>query len=244
MLIALYCLYTYMKDRKSALLSAIINDHVATGNAVSSKLIVDNHNFSLSPATIRNEMASLEKEGYIYQPHTSAGRIPTEKGWKEYIEHYLTDVELPDKQKEEIDSAFKEKGLAVNVAIKRVAKHLAEFSKQAVFVGFSKDDFYYTGLSNLFEHPEFESIDLIRHITAVVDHMDDVIKELFDEVTDNISVMLGSDNPFGAECSSIIMSYQMSDKERGVFGILGPMRMDYENNLALIKHAQQLFSEV
>ncbi len=244
MLIALYCLYMYMKDRKSALLSAIINEHVSTGNAVSSKLIVDNHDFSVSPATIRNEMATLEKEGYIYHPHTSAGRIPTEKGWKEYIEHYLDDVELPDKQKKEIDSAFKESGLAVDTAIKRVAKRLAEFSQQAVFVGFSKDDFYYTGLSNLFEHPEFESIDLVRHVTAVVDHMDDVITELFDDVTDNVKVMLGSENPFGAECSSIITSYQIKDQERSVFGILGPMRMDYENNLALIKHAQQLFSGV
>ena len=243
-LIALYCLYTHMKDRKSALLSAIISEHVSTGNAISSKLIVDNHDFSVSPATIRNEMASLEKEGYIYQPHTSAGRIPTEKGWKEYIEHYLNEIELPDKQKREIDDAFKENGLTVDMAIKRVAKHLAEFSQQAVFVGFSKDDFYYTGMSNLFEHPEFESIDLVRHVTGVVDHMDDVITKIFDDVTDDIKIMLGSENPFGAECSSIITSYRIQDKEHGVFGILGPMRMNYENNLALIKHAQQLFSGI
>ncbi|MBU0964515.1 heat-inducible transcriptional repressor HrcA, partial [Patescibacteria group bacterium] len=77
-----------MKDRKNALLSAIINEHIETGNTVASKTIVDNHDFKLSPATIRNEMVCLEKEGYIYQPHTSAGRIPTEKGWKLFIDNF------------------------------------------------------------------------------------------------------------------------------------------------------------
>jgi len=230
-------------DRKSALISAIINEHIISGQTVASKAIVDNYDFSLSPATIRNEMGALEKDGYIYQPHTSAGRIPTEKGWKYYIENFLKDVELDKKHKQVLDRVLSDTGLSYEGIIKSAAKGLAELSEEAVFVGFSPDNFYYTGLSNLFRKPEFQKIDLVRHMSEVVDHLDEVIKDMFDEINE-VRVLVGSENPFGKECSSIVGKYKYGKDQEGLFGILGPMRMDYENNLALIKYAKQLFSEV
>lgn len=232
-----------MKDRKSALISAIIKEHVISGQTVASKTLVDNHDFSLSPATIRHEMVSLEKDGYIYQPHTSAGRIPTEKGWKYYIEKFLKDVELDKKHKEVLDRVLFDTGLSYEGVIKSAAKGLAELSKEAVFVGFSPDNFYYTGLSNLFRKPEFQRIDLIQHMSEVVDHLDEVIKDMFDEISE-VKVLVGSENPFGKECSSIVCKYKYGQDQEGLFGILGPMRMDYENNLALIKYAKELFAKV
>jgi len=190
-------------------------------------------------------MAALEKEGYIHQPHTSAGRIPTEKGWKHYIENFLRDIDLTEAEKKALDSVIqKETGLAHDSVIKRVAKQLAEMSKEAVFVGLNSDSYYYTGLSNLFGQPEFQELDLVRHISSVVDTLDEVIKKMFDDFRDGTTVMVGSDNPFGNECSSIVGTYENKSGQRGVFGILGPMRMDYEQNLALIKHAQKLFINI
>jgi len=231
-------------DRKSALISAIIKKHVATGQTVASKTLVDNHDFSLSPATIRNEMVALEKEGYIYQPHTSAGRIPTEKGWKYYLDNFLKDIELPEKDKNVLDKALKECGLSYESAIKNVAKGLAELSKDAVFVGFSADNFYYTGLSHLFRQPEFQKLDLVCHVSEVVDHLDEVIKEMFDDIAEETKILVGSDNPFGKECGSIVGKYKFGHDKEGLFGILGPMRMNYENNLALINYAKQLFADI
>lgn len=232
-----------MKDRKSALISAIIKEHVVSGQTVASKTLVDNHDFSLSPATIRHEMAHLEKDGYIYQPHTSAGRIPTEKGWKYYIENFLKDIELSKKDKEFLDQALAEQGLSYESAIKNVAKGLAELSKDAVFIGFNTDSFYYTGLSHLFRQPEFQKIDLVQHMSEVVDHLDEVIKDLFDDI-DEVRVLVGSDNPFGKECSSIVGKYKYGQDQEGLFGILGPMRMNYDNNLALINYVKELFAKV
>jgi len=235
----------YMKDRKSAILSAIIKEHFSEGQIVASKALVDKYDFKLSPATIRNEMVDLEKEGYIYQPHTSAGRIPTEKGWKYYIENFIKDIELSKPQKAVLDDILREKGLSYDMAIKNAAKGMAELSKDAVFVGFGPDNFYYTGLSNLFRQPEFQRIDLVCHVSEVVDHLDEVIKEMFNEVTesDKEKILVGRDNPFGRECSSIVCNYTFNNKEKGIFGILGPLRMNYENNLALIKYAKQLFAD-
>lgn len=232
-------------ERRNALLSAIIKEHVLSGQTVASKAIVDKYHFSLSPATVRNEMVELENEGYIYQPHTSAGRIPTEKGWKFYIENFLKDIELSNQEKSTLDHILKHQGLSYEVMIKNVAKGLAELSRDAVFVGFSPDNFYYTGLSQLFRQPEFQRLDLVCHVTDIVDHFDEVIKNFFDDVAGSTEtkILVGTNNPFGKECSSIVSSYPIGKDKHGVFGVLGPMRMNYENNLALVKYVKQLFSQ-
>ncbi|MDD5039882.1 MAG: DeoR family transcriptional regulator [Patescibacteria group bacterium] len=233
-----------MKDRKSALLSAIIKEHILTGTAVASKAIVDKHAFSVSPATVRNDMSELEEEGFIQQPHTSAGRIPTEKGWKYYIENFIKDIKLTKAQQREIGDALRQANQSYESAVKSVAKSLAELSREAVFVGFGADSFYYTGLSNLVRQPEFQRLDLVYHISGIVDHMDDVIKKIVINLDKHVSIKIGSDNPFGTECSSIVARYQCKGDQQGILGILGPMRMDYETNLALLKHAQELFTEI
>lgn len=235
-----------MNKRKSAIFGAIIKEHIVKGNTVASKVLVDKYEFQISPATMRNEMVELEKDGYIYQPHTSAGRIPTEKGWKYFIEHFIDKKQISQKHKEIIENIFKENAINFDLAVKKVSKVLAEISKDAVFVGFSPEDFYYTGLSHLFRNPEFQKINLVHHISEVVDHLDEVISDMFGEISesDDEKILIGQENPFGAECSTIITGYSNGKNVRGVFGILGPIRMNYENNMALIKYAKELFNNV
>ncbi|MFH1534703.1 MAG: heat-inducible transcription repressor HrcA, partial [Patescibacteria group bacterium] len=96
-----------INDRKKALLEAIITQHIKTASPVGSKLLVGRGGFKLSPATIRNEMVDLEKEGYLTHPHTSAGRIPTEKGYRFYIDNFVKDEDLNDKHKNQLKQMSK-----------------------------------------------------------------------------------------------------------------------------------------
>ena len=75
-----------LEDRKLEVLRAIVEDYVSTQEPVGSKALAERHNLGVSPATIRNDMAALEDEGYIAQPHTSAGRIPTDKGYRLFVD--------------------------------------------------------------------------------------------------------------------------------------------------------------
>lgn len=77
-----------MLDRKHKLLNSIIDEYIASAEPVGSGLLVEKYSLKVSPATVRNEMMELEKEDYIYQPYTSAGRVPTEKGYKFYVDNY------------------------------------------------------------------------------------------------------------------------------------------------------------
>ena len=74
------------EDRRLDVLRAIVEDYVATHEPVGSKALVERHHLGVSPATIRNDMAALEEEGYITQPHTSAGRVPTDKGYRLFVD--------------------------------------------------------------------------------------------------------------------------------------------------------------
>ena len=93
-----------LDDRKKVILQAIVDDYVSTCEPVGSKALIDRHNFTLSSATLRNEMADLEKLGYIEKPHTSAGRVPSDKGYREYVDSLMHVDSISNEEKEEITS--------------------------------------------------------------------------------------------------------------------------------------------
>lgn len=229
-------------DRKKALLGAIIRQHIKTASPVGSSLMVDKGGFDLSPATIRNEMMNLEKEGYLTHPHTSAGRIPTEKGYRFFIDNFVEDKDLNDKHKNQLKEMSKAEKEHL-MAVKQVAKEVATLSNGAVVVGFAPRNIYYTGLTNVFKQPEFAELDLIYNLSEVVDHLDEAVEGIFDDITTNIHILLGKENPFGRDCSTVLTKYQR-DKEEGLVAILGPMRMDYANNRALVKYTRELITNL
>ena len=92
-----------LNERKMKILKAVVKDYIETAEAVGSRTISKKHNLGVSAATIRNEMADLEELGYLVQPHTSAGRVPTEKGYKLYVDLLMGTNELNDSDKEIIE---------------------------------------------------------------------------------------------------------------------------------------------
>jgi len=228
-----------MNERQQQLLKEIVENHIAAAEPIGSKMLADK--FDLSSATIRNEMAELEKMNMIKQPHTSAGRIPTEQGYRFYVNHYLHKDQSVDKKTHELlDQVVDFSQRSHEDVVKNLAKAIAEISHGAVFSGFGKFDMYYTGLSNLFVQPEFSEIKMIRDISSMIDHLDEVVAELIDQVEQE-NILIGSENPFGEDCSSIMFKLVHQDRPL-LIGLLGPMRMDYQHNYALLKHVHSLIN--
>ena len=232
-----------MNQRQQNLFKIITTSYIKTAQPVSSKLIAEAGDFDLSSATIRNEMAELENAGYIFHPHTSAGRVPTEKGYLFFVDNFLAEKPLPKKQETTLNQAIKNQKRFETIMLKDLAKTLAEFSENAVFIAFTDTDFYYTGLANLFAQPEFIEPKVIYELSQVIDHFDSVINEIFQALDEKIEIAIGRQNPFGRDCASVLAKYQ-AGKNYGVFGILGPMRMDYQNNFNLIRYCQELINKL
>jgi len=110
----------------------------------------------------------------------------------------------------------------------------------AVFWAFHKNDLYYTGLSNLFSQPEFTRVGMVCDVSAIIDRMEEIIDDIFEDLEDGEQILIGTKNPFGNFLSTVLVKYK-NNNASGVFGILGPMRMDYARNLALVEFIKNKF---
>jgi len=218
-----------ISSRQELILLTIIKEYIKTAQAISSGFLVEKYDLGISSATIRNEMVELEELGYIFQPYTSAGRIPTEKSYKYYVSNCLTKNIKQTTFKNLIDVSIKSES-----DFKKIAKIMADVSKNAVFWAFHKNNLYYTGVSNLFIQPEFKTSDVVCDISVIIDRMEEIIANSFDKFSIGENILIGSDNPFGNFLSTVLLKYKYNNQV-GVVGLLGPIRMDYEKNLNLLK---------
>jgi heat-inducible transcriptional repressor len=122
-----------LDDRKLDVLRAIVEDYVATREPVGSKALVDRHHLGVSSATVRNDMAVLEEEGYIVQPHTSAGRIPTDKGYRVFVDRLATIKPLSGAERRAI-STFLEGAVDLDEIVTRSVRLLAQLTRQIAIV--------------------------------------------------------------------------------------------------------------
>ena len=120
-------------DRRLAVLRAIVDDYVATHEPVGSKALVERHNLGVSPATIRNDMAALEDEGFITQPHTSAGRVPTDLGYRLFVDR-LTQVKPLSSAERRAIQVFMESAVDLDDIMVRTVKLLAQLTQQVAMV--------------------------------------------------------------------------------------------------------------
>lgn len=226
-----------METRKIELLAKIIEEYIKKACPVGSKFLAQTTGFGLSSATIRNEMADLEKDGYIFQPYTSAGRAPTEKGYLFYLENNLNNFNLEPREKKVLDKVINETISKFkkdqSQLIKELAKKIADLVNETILVGFSPDEFYYTGLSNIFAQPEFNQQERVVNLTEVIDHLDKEMAKIYHKIK-KTEILIGRTNPFGADCSLIITNLDEISKK--IFGILGPMRMDYRKNINYLNY--------
>ena len=227
-----------MEKRTELILYTIIKEHIKTALPVGSNVLVDKYKLDISPATVRSEMANLEEAGFIIQPYTSAGRVPTEKAYEYYLKG-LKEKKISDVEAKAIEDILKD---IDEISLKQMAKNLSQFSNQAVFWAFHRNNLYYTGVANLLSQPEFNQPEVIYDISAIIDRVDEIIDLIFDQVGFEPQVMIGSKNPFGSICSTILVKYKAKDTT-GLFGILGPMRMNYEKNLNLIRFINNKLSK-
>jgi len=220
-----------MDARKQALLKFVIEEYIATAEPVGSAFVTKKGDFDVSAATVRNEMRDLEEEGYLTHPHTSAGRIPTEKGYQYYVDTIMEVGEVGKKIQKAIDDAV-EAGSDARDKVKQVAKFAAEHLASSIIVAFSETSVYYTGISYLFAQPEFRDSAYTVHISKIFDHCEERLGEMYSLIPEGeTEVLIGEGNPFGSSCG--LVGTRVGDT---LFTVLAPMRMDYAKAVALLKY--------
>lgn len=237
-----------MTTRQKKILFSIIEIHVKSAEPVSSKLL-SGLRFGVSPTTIRGDMNYLEKNGYLAQLHTSGGRVPTDKAYRYYVNSLLENenrLKLGAGYKNKIKRAFSDMPPDPREINKVVARVLSNLSENLVITGISQDeDFFKKGLVSLFENPEFkefgEAFQLARFFEEFEGMFQFIEREFFNTLGVPrgipVQIMIGKESPFRQIQHETVMcaKYGLPDNCVGSLTLVGPTRMDYEKNIALIK---------
>lgn len=233
-----------MNNRQKKILAAVIKEYTNAAIPAGSKVLAEKYNLKISSATIRNDMSALEKEGYLYQPHISAGRIPTDKGYRYFVEEVMKDRELTKREQVKLKEELL-KLKAKNTRLSRTtAKLLSALSGNLAISGaLNKDDFCNFGMSELIGEPEFQELDEVCRLVEILDYID----EKFDQIVSGIKegetkIFIGKENPVNemSSYSMIVSPYKLKSGEKGVIALIGPKRMKYAKNKSLIEYVKKI----
>lgn len=224
-----------MTERQANILAAIVEQYAEVASPVGSSLMAKL--FHVSSATIRAEMAELERLGFIHQPHTSAGRVPTDKGYRYYVNNLTAQADnAAEKRGERALTARVEGGGLPERTIRNAVDTLVELTHNLGLATIG-DQLYMGGLANLFGQPEFIGGAQVQQVARLLDNLEPWLREA--APNEPLSVYIGSENPVGrsAQCSLIISRFRSPYSDHSYIGILGPTRQSYRDVMSLVEHA-------
>jgi transcriptional regulator of heat shock response len=220
----------------------VVKEYTETAVPVGSKVLASKYKFDLSPATIRNEMNELEEKGYLHQPHISAGRIPTDKGYRYFVEKIMPDKELSKQEQKKLQAELL-KMQAKNTRLTRTtAKLLSGLSGNLAISGV-KHEFDDFGMKELLDEPEFREMDDLCRLAETLDYIDERFDSLVKNLRNNeVKIFIGKENPIKeiSNCSMMISPYKTKSGEKGLLALIGPKRMEYAKNKSLINYMKKL----
>ncbi len=234
------------ETRNRAILSATINRYIEKGNPVSSEEIAKA--FSLSSATVRNVFAELEKAGYLTHPYTSGGRIPTNKGYRYYVDFLVAQMELFQEEKERITNEYNREVSRLEDVLERTSEVISGITHYAGIASFSgwEGKLFYKGLSLVLNQPEFNDLQRIRLFVNLLEEKQQLLGVINRNFSDKVKVYIGDelDCPGINDCSLIVSTYHQKRKPVGKVAVLGPMRMEYKHTISALEYISDILTEI
>ncbi len=221
-----------MTDRQQEILAEIIRLYADSAEPVSSRELA--RIFSVSSATIRSEMGILEENGFIFQPHVSAGRVPTDKGYRFFVNNIASSPQQkPQKSIQTIAKRVDSLKDRTDGAIKIAAETLSDLTGNMSFATLS-DSVYFYGMSQLFSQPEF--LDQVQALEAA--RFIDAIQEWLARADiENLQVFIGAENPVVRSSGLTLMVNRFTSpySDNSYIGIIGPTRQSYDKVINLVE---------
>ena len=235
-----------MTERQREILAAIIEQHAEIAAPVGSVMLAKL--FGVSSATIRSEMVRLEEMGLIEQPHTSAGRVPTDAGYRFYVnslnESHANDPQLLlDRGAKAMEARVSNHSDRADRAIRSAVDSLVELT-QNMGIATIGDELYMTGIGNLFSQPEFLQGNHAQAVARLLDNLEPWLREA--APNEPLNVYIGSENPIGKASGAtlIISRFRSPYSDNSYIGVIGPTRQSYAKVMRLVRHTGAMLEEI
>lgn len=233
--------------RQTQILKSLIDEYVETALPVGSETLEKKYNLGISPATIRNEMAELAEMGFLRQPHASAGRVPTPKAMKFYIEQLMEEkrMSLTDevKVKEEVWDARDDLDKVLEEAVHSLAGRTGTLALAATDEG----KVWHSGYANVFLNPEFADLEVCANLFSLIEEVKKLHYLFFEKVQGNspVEVIFGEELGWTGLAPIGVVATRFKVKEKqGALGVIGPARLDYPVIIPMLRYFGNLIQEV
>ena len=242
-----------LSDRRQRVLAALIEEYVHHALPVGSRTLVENYRLGVSSATVRNDLSALEEAGYITQPHTSAGRVPTDFGYRSFVDELLaselSDSQMADEQLRDAVEQARKQAEEVDRLLQQTTAALARLTECLSIVvpshTLTLNIGQMSGLSTLLQQPEFARP---QALLPVVETLEDetVLMEIMDatEGQESEVVRIGHENENERLSGvSVVASQYGCGPATGVIAVIGPTRMDYAQVIRAVRAAREALSD-
>lgn len=235
-----------LSERQKVLLKAIVEFYVKTGEPVGSEVIEKEYGLGVSPATIRNEMVRFTQEGFLKQPHTSAGRIPTPMGYRVYISELMKEKELPVSAEVAIKENIWQQRFQEDRLLQEAVRGLANRCQMLALAVSEENELYYSGAANILDWPEFEDIEVARFVLSLFDQFS-VLEQIIGRAigADPLHILFGEELPYEylQPTSFVFAKFLGRGGRQGVVGVIGPARMNFPVVLPYVKYTSNLIEQ-
>ena len=239
---------TDCRQRKDSVLGIVINSYIKNISPVSSGYIAQESFMGLSSATIRNILAELEQEGYLTHPHTSAGRVPTQEGYRYYVDHLMHEIQLLEEEKDQIKKEYERNVRDLEVILEKTSEVIAGVTQYTTIVSVDgrKDRLFCRGTEYVVAYPLSTDLHKIKEILSILEKKESILEVINRDLHNKIHFYIGHEIACSAieECSLAVSKYQVDNGLSGRIAVLGPTRMDYQKVVSTLDYFSRLMGEI
>jgi heat-inducible transcriptional repressor len=235
-----------LSERQIQIIKTIVEEFTQTAEPVGSVALENKYRLGVSPATLRNEMAALEEKGFLSQPHTSAGRVPTPMALKFYVQELMKEKDLSVAEEVNVKSRVWDHRFNPEDLLREATHVLAERTKSLCVASTDQGRPFHSGYANIFNSSEFADLEVAREVLFLLDQ-NQRLADIFGRAGGNspIHILIGDEMGFAVyrPVSCVFADLHIGD-HRGSLGIIGPSRQEYDRNIPMVRFVANLINQI
>lgn len=220
------------QSRKDIVLGYVVEQYIRNLMPVGSAFLAKEYRLDWSSATIRNILAELEEEGYLTHPHTSAGRVPTQFGYRYYVDHLMHEIQLLKEEKDRIQNEYRQSMHELEILVDKTSQLVSEVTHYTTIISVDgwNNKIVYRGINYVVDSPEMQDIQKIKNLLKILEEKESLLNVLNRDLQSKIKIYIGQEIACKEieGCSMAVCGYRKKNGPSGRIAVLGPTSMDYE----------------
>lgn len=236
-----------LTPRQIQILKGVIEEYIDTAEPVGSDILEKKHSVGVSPATIRNEMVALTQKGFLRQPHTSSGRVPSPKALKLYVHQLMDEKKLSVAEEVATKEQVMQAKDDINRVMQEVTRGLASQTHSLAVAATSDGDVWHAGYANILDIPEFYNIDVTSRVLSLLDETRMLHELFFERVSwdEPVEVVFGEEIGWPHfEPVGVVACQCPTSRGLTTIGVIGPIRFNYPSVIPIVRYFGELVSQI